>query len=58
MQAHPEMDAEILGELLEHRHQVGIIDQETFEEAMGRMDQKHDGLVVAKAFLRVCFEDQ
>jgi hypothetical protein len=52
------MDAEILGELLEHRHQIGIIDQETFEEAMGRMDQKHDGLVVAKAFLRVCFEDQ
>lgn len=56
MQAHPEMDAEILREIITVRHQKGIIDQSTFEGAISRMNDKHDGSVVAKAFLRVCFE--
>lgn len=56
MQSHPEMDAEILGEILECREALGIIEQETYENAMRRVNRSHDGLIVAKAFLKFCLE--
>lgn len=52
VQGHPEFDAEIVRELLEVRHEQGIFDDGVFEEALGRVERRQDGVVVAKAFLR------
>ena len=52
VQGHPEFTEEIMIEILETRHQMGIFDDETFAGAMKRVVKPHDGLVVSKAFLR------
>lgn len=52
VQGHPEFNEEIVKELLETRHEQGIFDDKTFEEAMSRVGKQQDGVVVAKAFLR------
>ncbi|MCJ1362635.1 hypothetical protein MMC16_001741 [Acarospora aff. strigata] len=52
VQGHPEFTAEIVRELLETRHEQGIFDDKVFAEAMTRVGKEHDGVVVAKAFLR------
>jgi GMP synthase-like glutamine amidotransferase len=56
VQGHPEFNEEIVRELLETRHQVGIFDDETFADAMSRVDKYQDGVVVAQAFLRFLLE--
>jgi GMP synthase-like glutamine amidotransferase len=52
VQGHPEFDEEIMTEILETRHKMGVFDDETFASAMKRVVKPHDGLVVSKAFLR------
>jgi len=56
VQGHPEFNEEIVRELLEVRHKQGIFDDETFEDAMQRVGNGHDGFVVAEAFLRFLLE--
>lgn len=56
MQSHSEMNDEILRELLDHRRGKGLIDQERYENAISRISKDHDGLVVAKAFLKFCLK--
>jgi len=51
VQGHPEFNGKIVRELLEARHEVGIFDDETFSEALSRVDKRQDGVVVAQAFL-------
>ncbi|KAL9032109.1 MAG: hypothetical protein Q9214_008104, partial [Letrouitia sp. 1 TL-2023] len=48
VQGHPEFTEEILREILEVRHSQGIFSDEIYEEAIGRVGRKHDGLLVAK----------
>ena len=52
VQGHPEFTAGIVREVLGSRHQMGIFDDGQFEEAMGRVEREHDGVVVGVAFLR------
>jgi len=56
VQGHPEFNEEIVRELLVARHGMGIFDDETFEDAMARVDKYQDGVVVAKAFLNFLLE--
>lgn len=57
VQGHPEFTKDIVEELLESRHAQGIFDDITYEEAMGRVANRHDGVAVAAAFLRFLLED-
>lgn len=57
VQGHPEFTQEIVTELVESRHQLGIFDDETYEDAMARVGREHDGVVVAKAFLKFLLEE-
>lgn len=52
VQGHPEFTGDIVEELLEARHTQGILDDGTFEDAMGRVRREHDGVIVAGAFLK------
>ena len=52
VQGHPEFNERITKELLTLRNATGIIDDNTFQDAMNRVDKHHDGIVVARAFLR------
>jgi len=56
VQGHPEFTEEIVRELLITRHEKGIFDDPTFEDAMGRVDKYQDGVVVSQAFLRFLLE--
>jgi GMP synthase-like glutamine amidotransferase len=56
IQGHPEFNEEIVRELLIFRHQQKIFDDEVFEDAMARVDKYQDGVVVAKAFLKLLLE--
>ena len=56
VQGHPEFDGDIVAELLQRRHEQGIFDRPTFDEAMGRVRHAHDGTRVASAFLRFLVE--
>jgi GMP synthase-like glutamine amidotransferase len=57
VQGHPEFDEEIMTEILETRHKMGIFDDKTFASAMKRVVKPHDGLVVSKAFLRFLLDE-
>jgi GMP synthase-like glutamine amidotransferase len=56
-QGHPEFDGDIVEELLENRHDRGVFDDKTYEDAMGRVRRHHDGVKVAAAFLRFMVEE-
>lgn len=51
LQGHPEFNSEIVREILEVRKKNRIITHEMFAEMIGRVDNKHDGVIVAIAFL-------
>ena len=57
VQGHPEFDQEIVTEILESRHAMGIFDDEAFEAAMRRVGRPHDGVVVGKAFVDFLLDD-
>lgn len=52
VQGHPEFTEEIVRELLEGRRAKGIFEEEVFQEAMGRMGERTDGVGVGGGFLR------
>jgi GMP synthase-like glutamine amidotransferase len=47
VQAHPEFDESIMSALLSARHDLGVFDDNVFEEGYARAPNKHDGLLVA-----------
>lgn len=57
VQGHPEFNEPIMEELLEARHNNGMLDDKTYSNAMSRVADHHDGVVVAGAFLRFLLED-
>ncbi|KAL9625258.1 MAG: hypothetical protein Q9160_000660 [Pyrenula sp. 1 TL-2023] len=57
VQGHPEFNEEIMTEILNARHVIGVFDDDTFEAALKRVVKPHDGIVVSKAFLRFLLED-
>ncbi|KAJ2902034.1 class I glutamine amidotransferase-like protein [Zalerion maritima] len=56
VQGHPEFNETIVNEILELRHGTGILGDELYEGGMKRVGWKHDGVGVAKAFLKFCKE--
>jgi hypothetical protein len=52
VQGHPEFNEHIVRELLVTRHEKGILNDEQFKDMIGRVADRHDGVVVAGAFLK------
>lgn len=52
VQGHPEFTEDMVKEILEMRRYGGILGPDIFEDGMRRVANKHDGVTVARAFLR------
>ncbi|KAI0379205.1 class I glutamine amidotransferase-like protein [Hypomontagnella monticulosa] len=52
VQGHPEFTEDMVREILEMRRYGGILGEDIFEDGMRRVGNKHDGVAVARAFLR------
>ncbi|KAK8118466.1 uncharacterized protein PG998_003092 [Apiospora kogelbergensis] len=52
LQGHPEFTEDMVREILEMRHKGGIFPDDVFEDAMGRVANAHDGVAIARAFLK------
>lgn len=56
VQGHPEFNQEIMTEILRTRRLQNLFDQPAFEDAMRRVGNAQDGVVVAKACLSFLVE--
>lgn len=56
VQGHPEFTQFMMGEMLRIRHRAGVIPDEDFGKAITRVADKHDGVAIARAFLRFLLE--
>ena len=56
VEGHPEFDAEMERAILSKRHESGVFDDEFLAEAEGRLNNQHDGVLVAQAFLKMLHE--
>lgn len=52
VQGHPEFNEGIMVELVKTRNKQGIFEDEQARDALARSGDKHDGVNIAKAFLR------
>jgi GMP synthase-like glutamine amidotransferase len=52
VQGHPEYTHEIISEILFNRHTVGIFTNDLYEDGIKRAPVPHDGVAVARAFLK------
>ncbi|RMD41328.1 hypothetical protein DV735_g3793, partial [Chaetothyriales sp. CBS 134920] len=52
VQGHPEFSQEISCEILSSRHDVGVFDDEAYEEYTERASLPHDGLQISQAFIK------
>ncbi|GKT45209.1 putative glutamine amidotransferase-like protein [Colletotrichum spaethianum] len=52
VQGHPEFTGPIVSEILNVRHKAGVFDEETFTDAINRANIEHDGVNIARGFLR------
>ena len=57
VQGHPEFTDAIVTELLEARHTAGVFDDGMYKDGMDRVGNRHDGVVVAKAFIKFVLEE-
>jgi GMP synthase-like glutamine amidotransferase len=57
VQGHPEFTREIEDEIIKSRFKQGIFTEELYKDAMRRLKDHDDGIVVAQAFLRFLLED-
>jgi len=57
MQGHPEFTEPIVSYLVKMRAEQGIFNEEQAKDALERVGKPHDGVVIAKAFLRFLLED-
>ncbi|KAJ5021016.1 class I glutamine amidotransferase [Bipolaris maydis] len=57
LQGHPEFTEPIVSYLVQMRAEQGIFEEEQARDALERVGNHHDGLVIAKAFLRFLLED-
>ncbi|KAI9667722.1 MAG: hypothetical protein M1821_000539 [Bathelium mastoideum] len=57
VQGHPEFNHEIVTELLNARHDVGVFDDTMYSDGMERVKKHHDGVKVSQAFLRFLLDD-
>ncbi|KAB5554922.1 class I glutamine amidotransferase-like protein, partial [Coniochaeta sp. 2T2.1] len=52
VQGHPEMTGPIVKEILDLRHEMGILSDEIYQDGMDRVQDEHDGVPIARAFLK------
>lgn len=57
VQGHPEFTGTIVREVVESRHKMGIFDDSLYKDALARVDNQHDGVAIAQAFLRFLLEN-
>lgn len=57
VQGHPEFTKDIVTELLESRHASGVFDDTMYEDGIKRVGDKHDGVLVGKAFIKFLLDD-
>ncbi|KIV99239.1 uncharacterized protein PV09_09101 [Verruconis gallopava] len=57
VQGHPEFTREIEEEIITGRYREGVFTEDMYTDAMQRLQDKDDGLIVAQAFLRFLLED-
>lgn len=57
VQGHPEFHEGIVSRLVKMRAEQGIFSEEQARDALSRVGERHDGVVVAKAFLRFLTEE-
>lgn len=57
VQGHPEFNEGIVTHLVKMRNEQGIFKDEMARDALERVGNHHDGLSIAKAFLRFLLED-
>ena len=53
VQGHPEFDEEIERQILNKRNEMGILTDEVFKEALGRVANEQDGVIIAQGFLKL-----
>lgn len=58
LQGHPEFDEEIVREVLVRKKDQGLLTADVYEDAMSRVGNRHDGLVVSKALLRFLRQEE
>jgi GMP synthase-like glutamine amidotransferase len=56
VQGHPEFTAEIVSEMVEGRHKLGIFDDTMYKDFMSRMG-RDDGMAIALVFLKFLLGD-
>lgn len=56
VQGHPEFTEAIVKEILDSRHAVGILSDEIYKSGVDRVADEHDGVAVARAFLKFLSE--
>ena len=52
VQGHPEFNEDIVRKILGARHENGTFSDEVYEDGLSRVDKEHDGVAIARAFLR------
>lgn len=52
VQGHPEFTGEIMQEILDVRHESGLLTDEVYQNGMARNGDHHDGVLMAQVFLR------
>lgn len=57
VQGHPEFNEGIMIEMITTRNKQGIFDDTHAQDALARSGEHHDGVNIAKAFLRFLLED-
>jgi GMP synthase-like glutamine amidotransferase len=57
VQGHPEFNKGIVSHLVKMRAEQGIFEEEQARDALERVGKHHDGVNIAKAFLRFLLED-
>jgi len=57
IQGHPEFTHDIEDELIKVRFKQGIFTEEQYKDAMRRLPDHDDGIIVAQAFLRFLLEE-
>lgn len=58
VQGHPEFTDDIMQEILITRHGTGLFTDEVFQSGMDRRADEHDGVMMARVFLRFLQEPE
>lgn len=56
VQGHPEFTHDIVQEIMESRHKMGVHSDDLFEDGKRRLRDHDDGVIVGQAFLRFLLE--